>query len=751
MKFFKYYYFAAVALLIAYVQLLALPGLRSCVLNSYGVSISAGAVKSCLGMAQLVPMLILAAMLMGLYAFRADLHAWLERKPAMIVAVISGLAALPYLSAGNVMLGDAMHFSGLTMYMKDSLLALNYPFWNFYWHMGSAVFAYYGWLYFLLSGVVNIFVGTDWTNKILFFALHIGSVLLAYKFVKTATNNSRIAVIAAIVYGLSFEHMARVMLGRSFTALTYFLTPLLFLAYETRLKNRVSNHRAIGLLALTTALLLFTHPTNAAFIIAIFLLYAFLRAESKKTAAVELGTGLLLAFVLTAFWAIPMIAESGDAGGTAKVADLLIPQLPKAEFAANIFAWPGKWGAEMHYIGLSVIGLAALGIAYLAKAGKFAVPAATAMAAMLLALQTARYAPVLILLLGVCAGYGTLQLNRKIRIDSSKLMLAVIAVLAIDLLPGTAQLGYPDFSYETEFYSKISAEEGERILDLSADRRTFWPMMPYIVNKDEAVFGPVIESAPKSLAYAAAISNKAATEYYDLRQNFSEETLQGMYLLGVKYVVLHPEQAGKNPKEVFAEKKAALGLERGLEVAELQHSPIIAAKRVSSIAYTPELDKQDGWILRLEYEDRNIDFSEIRSILAAMNIDTGSSTSEQILVKSSKNEIIAAEELALEVKDVRTSADKIEIRYETSSEAFLQLSYAHGPLSAKIDGEETEYWKSAINTVVVKSPGGEHVIAIQGKQPPLRKQLMLISLAGLLMLIYLLRKQLEERGNNGKI
>ena len=122
----------------------------------------------------------------------------------------------------------------------------------------------------------------------MFFAFHVGSALIAYKFVKIATKNSKIAIIAALVYGLSFEHIARVMIGRSFTSLTYLLTPLLFLIYELRLSRKLSRYKFIALIAGTAALLIFNHPANAVFILAIFGIYAGIKAletDSKKVQA----------------------------------------------------------------------------------------------------------------------------------------------------------------------------------------------------------------------------------------------------------------------------------------------------------------------------------------------------------------------------------------------------------------------------------------------------------------------------------
>jgi len=273
MKFFKYYYFVAIfTAAVLYLQLSFFPGIRGCILREGIREPVVSSLNNCTASFHLLFLALFLALAAGLvwFGFRRfeSVYKYLEKrnKEWVIVVVLTTLAILPYLSRGNVFLGDAMHFSGLTIYMKQAILSLSYPAWQFYWHMGSGVFAFYGWLYFLLSGIVNIFVGVDWTNKILFFALHVISALLAYKFVKIATKNSKMAIIAAVVYSLSFEHIARIMIGRSMTSLTYMLTPLLFIIFELRISKKLSQNRAIAFIAITTSLLFLNQQADSIFI-----------------------------------------------------------------------------------------------------------------------------------------------------------------------------------------------------------------------------------------------------------------------------------------------------------------------------------------------------------------------------------------------------------------------------------------------------------------------------------------------------
>ncbi len=765
MKFFKGCYFAAVfafAGLLSYIQLSLLPSARNCILESKGVSAlsSAGAIadglKGCSSpiLAAVAAAIALLSAIIIIFGFArgyfANAYSYLEKRKEewVVVAVFVAAATLPYLARGSVVLGDAMQFSALSIYLNESLMSLSYPFWTFYWYMGSAPLAFYGWLYLLTAGFANFIVGIDAANKMLFFFLHIGSSLAAYAFVKTATKNSRMAVVAALVYGLSFEHIARIMVGRSVTSLTYFLTPLLFLAYELRLERRIGGCRATALIALAVSMLILNHQADAVFIVAIFSLYAAIRAleagkENARKIAVEVAAAMAIAFVIVSFWALPMLIEKGQASATGKALEIFELKAPDIGIAKEIVSWPGRWGdKQMYYLGISSLALAAAGLFYMARTRKFAAAAATIASITLLLAQSPRYAPVAILMLGISAGYGLIYVGRKAKIESRTLLLVVAAIIIADMVPATLQLGYPDFSYNKQFYDTIEANSGERILDLSTDRRTFWPSYAYINNKAETVFGTLVESAPRSLPYAAAISQKAAQEIYGEKADFSDETLQGFYLLGVKYVIVHNEQKGKAPEEVFANKRGALGTERGLEAVELKHSPIIASAQKSMIDYEPKLEKEEGWNMRQQFEARKIDTSETDKIIETMQIDTGKGTAARILVKEGGSKKIEAEkEIEAKARDVKTSAGKAEISYEINSEAFLQLSYSHSPyLSVKIDGKETEYWKTAINTIAVKTAEGGHTITIEARQSRLRKLLIPVSLAGLALALYLARK-----------
>ncbi len=750
--------YAAVALTFilafAYMQLAILPEARQCIIESQGADASlVKTAASCISAGAVITTALLAVAGAGtLYlGFRRQyflrIYSYLEKrgKEWFIPVGLTAVAVLFYLTKGNYLAGDALNSTALTMLMADYIKSLTFPYWDFHWYMGSAPFAFYGWLYPLISGALSLATGVEAANKIIFYSLHLLSAGLMYKFAKTATNSSKAAIIAALAYSLSMEHAGRVMIGRSFAVISYALLPLLFLIYESRLSGKIGRNKAIAAMALTAAAMVLNHPADSAFMFMIFATYAALRAIEERAKItgklVEAAAAFALAFLLTAFWTIPVIAEESEVSQTSKLLEEIVPQAPQPEMLKDALLWPGAWGGKpIFYAGLITVSLGLLGGYYLLRRGKFATAATAISAIALVMIQTTRHSPAMLLMLSLSAGYGFIFISGRLRIDGRKLLLIAIMIIMADTIPGMMQLGYVDFSDFKQFYNRIDAGDGERVLDLATDRRTFWPGMVYVANRQETLFGTLIETAPRGIPYAASVAERASIEYYDEQKNFSDETLDGLYLFGVKYVILHPEQRDRNPSEVFASKETTLGLEKGLQLLKMkEHSTIIASGRTEK-ADEGTLGKSDAWYLRVPFEERTISFSEMATVIGAMEINRSSATARQILVTQGENENLGTEP-KIKVEEVKSRLGKAAIKYSATEKAYLQLSYSHSPyLSVKIDGKETGYWKTAINTIAVKTEKGQHTVTIEGKQSRLRKLLFSVSLAGLFLAVYLIRK-----------
>ena len=728
---------------VGYAQLALFPELRMCTIEKVGFGARPGpllhGLASCVPSSGAMALAIAALSTVAFFLTRpvaafARLWSTLERRrlqwavPLLVVAV----AALPYLSRGDALLHDAMLFAAVTTYLMDSLLTGQSPYWSFHWYLGHPPFAFFGWLYWLLSGGLGAVVGLNLANKILFYGLHLGSTAGAYAFSKAATRDPKIAVVAALAYGLGFDHFARIFTGRTFLALIYFLLPLLFLAWELRWQRQLSRPWVIASTAVLSCAVICTHQVDGAFAIVGFLVYAGVKAlESRRLAETvgDLVPGLLLGALLSSFWTIPLIFEVAEASASSKAARVLSLKVP--ELAALLGFLPLPLAERpIHYLGLSVVGLAALGLLKLLRQGKRGLFVLTVVSLGAVLLQSERHMPVLLLACATSAGVGFTAAGSG---DLIRRLFVVVALLIADLVPMTAQLGYPDFSYLRSFYATVQAGHGERVLDLTSDRHTFWPSFVYLFGKHEAVFGTLIESAPRGLAMSVAISQRAAQEYYDRGQDLSARTLDGLYLLGVKQLLLHDEQRGRDPSAVFREKRTGLGLERGLRSVELgQHSVAIAAPRLVRVPM-PDLQRREGWGLKAPYEQRAVPHDEVDALLDRMRLQRATATAAALPVLDA--ELSLPTEVWLQIREVKTYPNRVAIEYE-SSEAFLQLSYAYSDhLSLRIDGVEVPFHRTAMDTIAVRTDRGAHRLEIEGRPSGLRRFTRWTSLLGVGLLV----------------
>jgi len=383
----------------------------------------------------------------------------------------------------------------------------------------------------------------------------------------------------------------------------------------------------------------------------------------------------------------------------------------------------------IHYLGLSVVVLAVLGLRAELRKQRHALAALCALTLGAALFQSPRHVPVLLFGLATSAGLGLRALGESVGSRGPRLAFLLVC---LESVPLTAQLGYPDFGYLRSFCQGIEAHDGDRVFDLTADRRTFWPTFVYIFVKKETVFGPLIEGAPRGLAMWVAIAQHAAEEYYDHGGSFSQPTLDAFYLLGVKNVILHDEQVGQDPLVVAKGKRGGLGLERGLKVFDMpQHSLIVAAPSLVPVA-VPELQSKEGWELRSQYEARKVPFDEVATMLERMALDRKTSTAAAIPVLDGSAETLPGP-VHVEVQRVRTEPNRVTLEY-VSSASYLELSYSYNAhLSVRIDGVAVPYHRTALGTLAVRTTAGKHRLELEAEPSRWRRFMPLASALGLLL------------------
>ena len=752
------------ALVVAFValQLQTIPAAKGCLFEKAAGGAGLGALAHCFSAKTIWPVMMLfqAALFLALIeAFYGSLSELFEtvlasdKKTIFILAAAVAVLTTFYIARGDVLLGDAYLFHPAAQIFKDAA-AQGIPHHTFYWYDGSAHFEYYGQLYFALAAAADaVFRDMNFTLKIINWMLHIAAAVAVYLLALELTKSKKASFVAAIAYSVSYEHIARIMLnGRLTNSLTYVLLPLLLLLIEKCVREKTSKTAAVTGLSLTAAALFLNNPGDGIFALIIAAIYAGLRILQTKQPQLLKTAAIAAAFflLLTSFWAVPFVLEKATVNAGARVGQLTSinfwPGLLK-----EMVSFPGQRGiAPVYYLGIAQILLAAIAVFNIMKNRKnkalVAVAVAAAITLLLIIIQSPRYAPALVLALAVLAGIGsqllTAGIMAKIRgvkllkfITAEQIFLLLMALIILDSAAALLQPYYPDFSAEKQFLSeKIPTGTGFRTIDLQSDRRTFYPSLTYLATRTESVLGSILEGAPKSDNYAAAIVTRAAKEYYDDGTNFSRETLDGLYLLNVKYAVLHPEQIGSNPGS-GRNYRAALGLEKRAVVLQLENSPVIASEKIGRYSNS-ELEKEENYFLRTKFETRGINYRITDEITKLMKINREKATADEILIKGFVDfEMInqsnnGSSDIELKVVAVETKHAKVKLVVSQNQDAYLQLSYAASPeISVLVDGVKVNYYTTAVETMAIRTTKGEHTIEIIAKPSKLRETLFIVAAA----------------------
>ncbi len=752
---------AAVIVAIAVLQLHTIPAAKECLFEKATEGAGLGALAGCFGAMTIWPMLLLfqAVLFLALAeVFYGSISELFEavftsnRKTIFLLAAAVAVLTLFYIAKGDVLLGDAYLFHPAAQIFRDAA-AQGMPHHTFYWYGGSAHFEYYGQVYFAVAAAASAVLNDmNFSLKIVNWLLHIAAAIAVYLLVVELAKSRKAAFVAAIAYSVSYEHIARIMLhGRLMNSLNYFLLPLLLLLAEKHVKGKLGKTAAVAGLSLTAAAIFLTSPGDGVFVLIPALIYAAARfaqlqplQRKVEVAKVAVAAGIIFV-ALTSFWTAPFILEKASVNAGARVG-----QLASVNFWPGLLkemaGFPGQRGmAPVYYLGIAQILLAAIAVFGMLKHRKnkalLAVAAVAAVTLFLIIAQSPRYVPALVLALAVLAGAGSLNLaeglTARIRgvkllklITAEQVFLLLAALIVIDSAAALLQPYYPDFSAEKKMLAeKIPDATGFRAIDLHSDRRTFYPSLTYLATRTESVFGSILEGAPKSDNYAAAIATQAAKEYYDDGINFSQEILDGLYLFNVKYVVLHPEQVGNNAS-AGRSYRAALGLEKDLEVVELSSSPVIAAAKMQQYENT-ELEQEENYFLRTKFESREINYGITDEITRLMKINREKATAAVILVKDfagSEKAESGSVELKIAVADVETRHAAVKISVIQSTDAFLQLSYAASPeISVLVDGEKVSYYTTAVGTIAIRASKGEHTIEVVARPSKLRQTLFVVA------------------------
>lgn len=772
-------YFAAVLILaslsLIVLQIFFFPSVKACIFSQQSsvgasLSVSSALISAAVGCAKTpglalfaFPALFFLSLLSRPFFSRlsgvlASILASGKKSVAFLIFFLA-IATSFYLAPGDILVGDAGSFQATAYSYSRSFQQGALPSVSFDWYGGSMHFYYYGILYFVVAGLANlVFHDVNLVSKLLLWLFHVGSGVAFYFIAMRFTKNCAAAVFAALLYALAFEHVAKVIIiGRFTDAFIYLLLPLVVLVFERLLLSEAAAWRGSALLALLLSAVFLTSPADSVYVFALFGLYALARLLQLRSVRplAPLTLSCILFLLLTAFWIVPFFLESEYVNGTARVLNEIKPA-PDFATLGKLFSWPGFWGqSRAYYISLTAVAFSLLA-AYLVvrrklhplssavfKAAFLPVVAALALAV----LFSGRSGSGLVFFLCLAAAFGLgYALSKPVFLSLPQKAFAVLLflVILVDVLPAIVQPAYADFSYEKSFLDeslpKASPEGFARLLDLHTNYRTYYPYVPYITTGLPVVFGPLPEGAPRSFPYFAAISNLAAHEVYDENTTLSSTSINGLYLLGVGYVVLHGEQVGVDPAVSFSSKRYPFGLERSLSVLVLNSSPVMVSKNIVQVPSHHPIEDDESFFTKQKFNLRQMDWTYTSDLIDRMNISLGSNSAGVIFVKKAGNATIESEgRPSVRLLAFRTSTSKATMVVSSSSDAFARLAYSYYPwLTVTVNGKKAEPIETAMNFIAVPIGRGESTIVVEGTLSAVHKIFGLLSAVSLLVCLLLI-------------
>ena len=176
---------------------------------------------------------------------------------------------------------DAAHHLAHSWIAAQAIADGQVPIWTFYIGTGSPVFQTYGFVFFYLAGLVDLFLGDFYLSlKLILGAAHVLSGIGMYLLAASLCRSRAAGFIAGLAYALCFWHTQHVLLmGRLSLSLFYAFLPWAFYWIE-QVVDGPRRMPAALLGGASLALLTLTHPGYGAFAMALAGCYSVVRLWS---------------------------------------------------------------------------------------------------------------------------------------------------------------------------------------------------------------------------------------------------------------------------------------------------------------------------------------------------------------------------------------------------------------------------------------------------------------------------------------
>ena len=701
-----------------------------------------------------------------------------EKRTRFALFLICLFCARFYFARGGLAwAADANFHIGYAWIAFQAFLQGEIPIWTNYFGTGSTYCQFYGFLFFYLTGAVNLlFSDLEFSLKFVMGVSHVLSGIGMYLFVRTLFNRQA-GFIAALAYVMCVWHTQQVLImGRYPLSLFYAVLPFPFYFFESL---RIRSHKLAYAMGggLTLGMLAFIYPAYAFWATALLGLYVGIRLWMGRgrhaNRSVWRHSFLLLAGGLAfgAYLTLPMWMERGNVGLISGVdySDLPDPTWAQLLVWSNyrfrlFFIETRHWYGG--YLGLSLIALSLLAGMLLfrrrqasphpsgsAKRADLKMtlaadlpsktwPAVACLAvcfflvfgyrwplgslSVVQAFNAGRYLLFVVFFLSVTAGAGTVALVHLCRGRGTGFRIFTILLLVVvaDLAPATFQQPYLPYSElerpqivgakathllrseaaqfpngEIPNYRIFFATDTEyrpfSISYLSIKTGLVTPLgLNYEAPRTTTFFcHPLERSLNSAIREAEKLKSPAAYEFGPLRD--------GLYLSNTKRIMAHD-----------ATKKTLYNWTISAS------SPVVVSSRIVNRDLSDSNHAEDQAQMELSH------------LIEAMGVNQLDNTCDRILLTGYTGSEDLGTSPSVQVLEHRTWNQRVEMVIRTSSACFARLAYAYYPyLNVTVSGEKVMPYQTAGGFIALRLSEGEHRIVLKPVLSPLRRGLLVLSLA----------------------
>jgi hypothetical protein len=617
-----------------------------------------------------------------------------------------------------------------------------------------------------------------------------------FLFAREVARRTAPALVAALAYALSFHRLHIILYqGDLQVAVVFVIFPLVLWSYEHFLRTRAHARRTFVLVSLALAAMILNHQGYAFFglvFIAIYLATRLLSMPSPVRQRIMLllfvaGTQLA-ALLMSALLIVPFLFDVDDIRGMQNTTfSILIPNPRAPLLLLKLFRWSAMSdGTSVGYIGLSVGVMAILGGAYAVRRriGPAVALAAGAAASLFMVRSGVQYnvknIDFLMIFLAALTAWAPSAIEqwtpriaalarsqrRWASLFTARISLALIALLLLDLGPTTFQSVYrEDYDFKQGLYERLAASgEGYKVIERQVRRYEpgqppsagFEPTRLGVPSAHVLLQSPVgffHEGAGKSFGYNVEMVKRVHRDLNEGR--LSDESLDVLHLMGVKRILFRDRYRWFTPP---VEPSPDYTVEEGV-LTLAGTSPLVASTRVITVDEVAGYDRDNIIEARRYLEPETYDpsgryFRElVLPLLRTMRLNRSHSTADVLIAQDAAIRTTSDEIAPVQLSVERFSSDirRVDVAYESDRASVGRLAYTFYPyLDVRVDGAPVEFYRSAMNEILLRLPPGRHQITVTGVAPPMQAQMAWVSLFALIAVMALpgrIFSQLETSAN----